>query len=1534
EATEPFTVRYGYVENFVPQVLPAYREGEVSIEFTISNTGELPFKDAVHFELFQLGNPTPLYTADKTYNLYPGEQPITDALGFSLAPGSYELQYKTGKGVPRSVPVNVLPSGIGQFSITPEIKYPAGQVQIPYTLQNIDAGQGEFTLVYRLFIDPSAPVSSGTLNQWVDAGQSLSDSIILAVPQPGNYTLAVTCVKIPGGEQIIPVRVLPVKQTTAVVEAQPVANGVLPVTVRIENTGHEVFSGTLIVEADGQRYEEPLTVDSDRVFQTDSRLDTGNFSPGDREVKARIIDAEGNTMSESVRVVTVKAADIVFVSANNGNPIEIGPGGYADAAVKLRNNGDRSGEASIRFRAFDTLDDTRQVLLAPGEEIQLTGIYIDAYGDIPEGNYPCRYTLTGPGVAGGFSEGNIPFHVSGLKTDVSAALDRQSYQPGESALLTIDVSSPDVISAPVPLEAVVNWGNFSEARKFSLTSGGPASLAFNLPIPDQYVPVGKIFYGIYRERGRGIHLNDIYIRVNSAGVSIIPDKQVYMPDEIIHALVESEQSGTLTAEIFDQTQTITINGSGTLQFAIPADTPGGTYSIRWSLTPGDPQGEMKSGGAPLDVSGLVVKVAKSELEKGKYAPGEIVKAALQLESNQDAGISLLSWSVTPSEVWEYWGRQELTVTGAVQSAAHIEHSLNTTEAGTHRLVYGLYQGDVLIASGSISFDCGDAVLLGLSTDKSEYKNGNENVKTRVDYFGQGNAQLELYLDNEKANDQGLTLSGVGSVEITLNSGGLTGGAHNLKALLTKDGLTSTKTTGFIYGSNLPDLSINLEETSNDGLNYTYKLRVVNSGKTASAASTLSFTDNGSVVETKSVSGLAAGQSEEVVIDWSGSGKAGAHTLVFTVDPGNAVKEFSETNNKLEITREVPALVYTLEAQPQVLAANTTATFITRLINNQPAALALSLEMALTNNETGQEIFQRTKTEELPALGSKTISDNFNAGIYPAGEYTLRQVITGGDIDMAQETWIVISPTKAMTANLAVTPLTVPSGVETDIRLTMQLKNTGNIALENEPLIIEVYHNEGNDVVKTEETQVTLALSEEKTVTRSILVNLVEGSYEIRLKYDEEEIANVVIKAAAAVESEKVVHIKPRVLVMNFNLALFNRAQPDFVYAVLNAGRVEYDTGQGIIESYVKWHKNYANMNIVFTGMLGRNIRAELKERVWRGEGLIVVCDNPIQSPDMEEFLGVRIKPVGGNSGETSIRLLPGELTAGGDAELMVKNRLAFTGIGSDVKVAAETARKKEPVMVYRKFGNGDILVICVPLQFKSGAGVVSQLILNAVTRFSRDVYTQSPLTRVLPIAITLNNQSDREIQLTVKELLPYGVEGYDYTPNPEPGEELKWNIAIPDAAKKSIDYWLKLPDKINSYDVKTEIYEGESKLEDVSLSLEVSQTVMSQITELVVELGAVEAAGRDAQNIRKAITSLEALRGRTGEGIPEHLRNLWDSTRAAGYIGSVKDVDVSGLRIKAQEIMIAVGRRFYEKVTAEGTSSSVLNSLTQMINGD
>ena len=165
----------------------------------------------------------------------------------------------------------------------------------------------------------------------------------------------------------------------------------------------------------------------------------------------------------------------------------------------------------------------------------------------------------------------------------------------------------------------------------------------------------------------------------------------------------------------------------------------------------------------------------------------------------------------------------------------------------------------------------------------------------------------------------------------------------------------------------------------------------------------------------------------------------------------------------------------------------------------------------------------------------------------------------------------------------------------------------------------------------------------------------------------------------------------------------------------------------------------------------------------------------------------------------------------------------------------------------------------------------------------------------------------------------------DYNPKPAEGEELKWSITIPANQTKEISYWLKLPDKVDSYTIKTELYENDSKLEGAELSFDVTETVLSRLDKLLAELEGLEAPGKDSRNIRKAITALSSIRSRACvttsncTSVLDYFYDLRDAVHAASYMREVTGIDMTTLRLETEDIILLTGRRLYEKIKADGT---------------
>jgi len=108
------------------------------------------------------------------------------------------------------------------------------------------------------------------------------------------------------------------------------------------------------------------------------------------------------------------------------------------------------------------------------------------------------------------------------------------------ARLSIDLQS----STPIPqrLFARVNYAGNETQQAFTLN--GTQVLIFDIPLPQ--ITGEKLFYGVYHEGGRSIHLNSLYIHKAGDVLTLTTDKQVYHPGDTVIVSISGNVDGTMT----------------------------------------------------------------------------------------------------------------------------------------------------------------------------------------------------------------------------------------------------------------------------------------------------------------------------------------------------------------------------------------------------------------------------------------------------------------------------------------------------------------------------------------------------------------------------------------------------------------------------------------------------------------------------------------------------------------------------------------------------------------------------------------------------------------------------------------------------------------------------------------------------------------------------------------------------------------------------------------------------------------------------
>ena len=451
-------------------------------------------------------------------------------------------------------------------------------------------------------------------------------------------------------------------------------------------------------------------------------------------------------------------------------------------------------------------------------------------------------------------------------------------------------------------------------------------------------------------------------------------------------------------------ETFSISGSTTKGFVLPTVATAGTYFIEARLA--TVSGETVTASKPFDIAGISVKVKEAVLDKGKYLPGDTLRLSMRIESNIDIPATLKVWSVDPEKNSTLIGERPLSLTRAEQVTLSSDFPTTITSSGIHKVVYGIYSGRLLLSSGNLSFDAGDAVILGITTDRSDYLIGSEVVAVRLNLYGTTDATLTLNVNGVAARTESLSLKGFTTTTIQIPTPGP--GAHTLEGVLAAGGLSSKKETKFLYGTNLPDLTADVWGSGTAiGKDGTLKLIAIagNRGKTVATPTSMTLHDGSYLLATFTAGELPAGASQSYEYLWNVLGKAGEHTLVAMLDPGSSLTEFTKENNRATRRIVVPNIALITETEKESYRTGEQVTINATTINLTVGTIYLNLTCTtIVRDSAGTEIYRQNSALSLPPSQSALTSVTWNTGsVTTEGRYTIRQEISSGTDLLAEKT---------------------------------------------------------------------------------------------------------------------------------------------------------------------------------------------------------------------------------------------------------------------------------------------------------------------------------------------------------------------------------------------------------------------------------------------------------------------------------------------------------------------------------------------------
>ncbi len=1256
-------------------------------------------------------------------------------------------------------------------------------------------------------------------------------------------------------------------------------------------------------------------------------------SIGENPFTISLIKSSGEEIFKEERKVSVLGDEIQIEEIPGGMTFNAGE--YANLPFKIKNLGNKEGTAVFSYRTMDLEEREVNLALKAGEEKVIT-IQFPIPDDLPDGDYPLYFRL-------GNREGEVRYKVKGIAIDVSANLDKPSYKEGETAHLTINISK--LREGTLEGFVKVKYLEYEEEKEFTLSSS--VSLTFDIPL-SQITPE-KLFYGVYHRDGRGIYLNSIYI-YKEGDLKVLTDKQVYRAGENVSVSLTSSESGIAKLSAPGYEEEFELSGSASRTFQLPSNLKGGTYGISWEFRPSDKTKPVLSGTHLFDVDGLIVKVVEADLEKGRYSPGETIKLRILLESNRDIALTLRGWLLDPEGNYNLLGEGVVEIRKNEHTSFTSTYPFSTNLAGIHRLIYALYDSsEELVVSGSESFDCGGAILLGARTEKSEYPMGNEPVKLYLDLFGEGSAELKIFLvlpdGSQELKGEKVNLSGIQTKEMVLESEQLKPGFLTLRAELLKENLTSSKETSFIYGSNLPDLSLQLKAESQQPLFYRVKGRVLNQGKSPSSPTSVAFFEGETMLEEEEISSLNPDEEIEVEINYDGRGKAGRREIYAEVDKANTVREFNEANNKVSIFLDIPEIFHELSLSKDEFSAFEDCTITTRIFNNRGKNLEGELEIIVSNLSSNQIVFERRENLSIAPFTDTLISSVFNTRTYPEGDYSVSSKLKAESTMHIEEKVIRILRTERIEGYLSLQPKVISPQKDETLTATIELTNRGNTAITDGEMRIEIKKKESGEKIEEKSIKFSIELNERKTVQEDITVNLPEGFYIFSLLFNEEKLDEEEIESRYELETKKEQSLSARVLVLDNTIPLLDEIkgvlkdvkdkdererlegdwkrriskEVEFIENALKSSGIIYRIERERRAQINEMRKGIWNIFI----LLGSKphsplIEKEIREHVFKGDGLIVTLHHPFEEPFLKEVLGLKTEGFSNWIQKESVKIQTLQTPISTEGEFGMSSRFVRVKPDSEnLLIAGIIKNTKRPVITLNNYGEGKAVTFAFPLSISEEEECfepLKRIVLSSIYHLSPKKPSESSISRLIPLELNLSNPTSKEMEIKVEEKIPQGLNLYFEFPEREKDEErIFWKIKLQPLQSKSILYIAELPDQIGSYEFKSKIYliegEKERKIDEKSISFNVEKKVKERIREIIVELEKLPVQTiKDRARVRVAIIHLERILGRNGEGMP----NLMDVISAIESIKEIESVDPSSIRSSLIDIML-----FYERMVFE-----------------
>lgn len=878
-----------------------------------------------------------------------------------------------------------------ELAFTPEATYPVGPVDVPYEIGNTGLLAVSFDTEVTLRDDEGDEVDSFTIPVDLPEAETLPGTLHFSNLAAGEYGLEYDSFFGSGVESFT---VIALENASLDAEAAAIVGPTVPVTATVTNTGLAEFTGQVTLQTEFFQASAPVTgLEVGQSTEIPFLVNTAAAAAGQHPAHLELFNQTNGLLDTADVSLTVAVPDLMLTTLPTNLTLPVST--TVTMTFGVSNEGGAAGDGLLSFTFSDVVDEEQPVWLAAGENGTVDFTFF-VQPDLEAKTYPAPYVFNGePGV--------LLLTVEGIDIGVTPALDRAGYYEGETAVLTLHIEELADRFTP-PLYALVRFNDYSEIQPFNLSPSGDVSLDFNVPV--SFLGDEKVFYGIYDlASDRSIHLNTVYLPRLYPDVTVLTDKQVYLPGETVIATVVTTATGQLDAVAPGFDGLVPLPGSDTsFSFTLPLDIVRGTYSIDSIPLNCGCLNENQTLRTPFDVAAPEVRITDSYLDDSHYEPAETIRLDLVVAADQAVTARLLTWIERPDRSLATGPSQLVDLDASPANLLTSLFTLDTDQSGMHRVIYQLVHpanSSLLYGQGAEVFDVGSAVVTAVATDKVEYEADTEPVLATVTLFATVPVagQLNLTVDGAAADSQAVSLvAGFQEVLVSL-PGGYGIGDHELRATLVQGSLDSWRETDFEYATSGPDLIARPPSLVDSAGNAASIVAIIgNRGDQPAGPSVAALYDGdptagGVLITTFNVPALDSGASHEETVSWPVSGRAGSNLLVLVADSLSDVAETNETNNKASSTAEVAALKHNLSTNQASYYRSDTAQLTADLENLSTTAALTGLVL-----ETNVYRLNGTTTEELLFSDSRPLA-NLAAGATRQETLSWAIASTVDDFDM-------------------------------------------------------------------------------------------------------------------------------------------------------------------------------------------------------------------------------------------------------------------------------------------------------------------------------------------------------------------------------------------------------------------------------------------------------------------------------------------------------------------------------------------------------